>query len=319
MIFRNIFSASLMLALSAAGCSAQDNKTQTTQAQTTQAQTVQAQATQTLAKAETVSPTTAKVFPETAWRDVDPENLVYIDTDYGRIFVELFPEIAPAHVERIKTLTRQKFYDFITFHRVIEGFMNQTGDPKGDGTGDSDLPDLEAEFEFRRSPDMAVTLFDERAASPNDPNSVAGVGFYNGLPIASQQSGAAILTKDGKVRAAGLHCKGVTSMARSSDPNSANSQFFLMRGTADHLNGTYTVWGNTVHGHEILTQIKVGVAGQGNFVPDRMNKVQIAADINAAERVDVQIMDTNSAAFKAYLKTQKKADGTYPDLSLIHI
>ena len=90
--------------------------------------------------------------PDEAWRDVDPENTVYIDTQYGRMVVELFPEIAPKHVTQVKALARQNFYDFITFHRVIKDFMNQTGDPKGDGTGDSKLPDIEGEFTFRRAP-----------------------------------------------------------------------------------------------------------------------------------------------------------------------
>ena len=154
--------------------------------------------------------------PDAAWRDLDPENTLYIDTDHGRMVVELYPEIAPLHVDRIKTLTRQSFYDHIVFHRVIKDFMNQTGDPKGDGTGDSDLPDLQAESTYRRSADMPVTLFSIR---PNDPRKKQkgqiDVGFYKSLPIATDPIGQAILTKDGKVGAYGLHCKGVTSMARS--------------------------------------------------------------------------------------------------------
>ena len=65
--------------------------------------------------------------PDEAWRDLDPENTLYVDLEYGRVILELYPEIAPIHVERIKTLTREGFYDYISFHRVIEGFMNQTG------------------------------------------------------------------------------------------------------------------------------------------------------------------------------------------------
>ncbi len=255
--------------------------------------------------------------PETAWRDLDPENTLYIDTDYGRFIIELFPEIAPKHVAQIKTLTRQKFYDFITFHRVIDGFMNQTGDPKGDGTGDSSLPDIEAEFTFRRSPDMAVTLIGAQPVDPQNPNSgEIGVGFYKSLPVASQPSSQAILTKDGKVEAYGIHCKGVTSMARSGgQPNSGNSQFFLMRGTSPWLDTQYSIWGNTVGGREHLESIKVGTAGEKpDFVPDKMNKVQVVADVPAAERVNIQVLDTRSPAFNTYLQTQKKTDGSYPDI-----
>jgi len=254
--------------------------------------------------------------PDEAWREIDPENTLYIDLEYGRVVLELYPEIAPIHVERIKTLTRQGFYDFVTFHRVIEGFMNQTGDPKGDGTGDSDLPDITAEFTFRRGSDMPVTLVGARPSGQGD----IGVGFYKALPVATQPTSQSILTKDGKVAAFGLHCKGVTSMARTSDPNSANSQFFLMRDTSPHLDSQYSIWGNTVLGHEHLTKIKVGSKGENpNFVPDVMKKVQVAADVPAAERVNVQVLKADSAAFRNYLKTQKKADGTYPDVCDIQV
>lgn len=254
--------------------------------------------------------------PDEAWRDLNPENTLYIDLEYGRVILELYPEIAPIHVERIKTLTRQGFYDYITFHRVIEGFMNQTGDPKGDGTGDSDLPDITAEFTFRRGSDMPVTLVGARPSGQGD----IGVGFYKALPIATQPTSQGILTKDGKVAAFGLHCKGVTSMARTSNPDSANSQFFLMRDTSPHLDSQYSIWGNTVLGHEYLTKIKIGSKGDDpNFVPDVMKKVQIAADVAPAERVNVQVLKADSVAFKNFLKTQKKADGTYPDICDIQV
>ncbi len=261
------------------------------------------------------------VAPDNAWRDLDPENALYIDTDHGRMIVELYPEVAPIHVERIKTLTRESFYDLINFHRVIEDFMNQTGDPKGDGTGDSHLPDIEAEFSFRRGDDLPVTLFSMRPKDLRNPK--AGnidVGFYKALPLATEPIGQSILTKDGKVKAYGLHCKGVTSMARTSDPNSANSQFFLMRAIAPHLDAEYSIWGSTVYGRENLTKIKVGSkSDDDNFVPDQMKRVRIAADLPESDRVNVQIMKTDSPAFKAYLKKYKNADGTYKDICDVEI
>ncbi|MDB2438924.1 peptidylprolyl isomerase [Hellea sp.] len=254
--------------------------------------------------------------PDEAWRDLDPENTLYIDLDYGRVVLELYPEIAPLHVAQIKALARQGFYDHITFHRVIEGFMNQTGDPTGTGAGDSELPDIQGEFTFRRPATMPVTLVGARSQNGKE----IGVGFYKALPVATQPGSQAMLTKDGKVAAFGLHCKGVTSMARTNDPNSANSQFFLMRGIAEHLDAQYSIWGNTVLGHEYLTKIKVGSKGDDpNFIPDEMNKVQLAADVPEGERVKVQVLKTDSPAFKNYLKTQKKADGTYPDICDIRV
>jgi len=251
--------------------------------------------------------------PTSAWRDVDPENLILIDTAYGVIGIELYPEIAPNHTARIKALARSKFYDNVPFHRVIDGFMNQTGDgSNGDGTGDSDLPDLNQEFLFRRATDMALTLVNVQASNPEQP---IDIGFYKAMPIASQPLNVASQTKDGKVGAFGLHCKGVTSMARTNDPNSANSQFFLMRAWAQHLDTKYSIWGNTVMGYEHLERPKIGAIGQvPGFVPDQMNTVRVAADLPDGERPKVQVMKTASPAFANYMKTKKKSDGTYPHI-----
>ena len=290
------------VALSATACAAEDK--------------AEVAPTATIATTASAAVTTGFSAPDDAWRELDPENTLYIDLDYGRVVLELYPEIAPLHVAQIKTLTRQGFYDYISFHRVIQGFMNQTGDPKGDGTGDSELPDINGEFTFRRPASMPVTLVGARDQGGKE----IGVGFYKALPVATQPSSQAMLTKDGKVAAFGLHCKGVTSMARTSDPNSANSQFFLMRDIAQHLDAQYSIWGNTVLGHEHLTKIKIGSKGENpDFVPDVMKKVQIAADVPAAERVKFQVLKTDSPAFKNYLKTQKKSDGTYPDICDIRI
>ena len=249
-------------------------------------------------------------IPKEAWRKVDPENLLMIDTAYGMIGVELYPEIAPNHVKQIKALARQGFYDNVPFHRVIDGFMNQTGDgSNGNGTGDSSLPNIPAEFTFRRSPDMAVTLVGAREAGGKE----VGTGFYKSLPVATQPISQAMLTKDGMVGAMGLHCKGVTSMARTEDPTSANSQFFLMRAQAGHLDAKYSIWGTTVVGHEHLESFKVGSVGEiPGWVPDQMNWVKVAADMKNAPTV--MVMKTDHPAFKMHMKTFKREDGTYPDI-----
>lgn len=252
------------------------------------------------------------IAPDEAWRTVDPENLLVIDTKYGDIAVELYPEIAPKHVTQIKTLTKQGFYNDVVFHRVIDGFMNQTGDgANGDGTGDSSLPDVEAEFTFRRGSDMPFTLVTAKKVGEGE----IGVGFYKSLPIASQPTSQAMFTKDNKVDAFALHCKGITSAARTSDPNSANSQFFLMRAQAEHLDTQYSIWGNTVMGYDLLEKPQVGTIGEvPGWIPDRMNTVEIAADMAEGERPTVQVLRTDSPAFANWLKTQKKADGTFPNV-----
>jgi len=250
--------------------------------------------------------------PEEAWRTVDPENLLIIDTKYGDIGVELFPEIAPNHVAQIKKLTQQGFYNNVVFHRVIDGFMNQTGDgANGDGTGDSKLPNIDSEFMFRRGAELPFTLVTARKVGETE----IGLGFYKNLPIASQPSSLAVSTEDGKVQAFGMHCKGVTSMARTNDPNSANSQFFLMRAKAEHLDTQYSIWGNTVMGYDLLEKPKVGVIGEvPGWIPDRMNKVELASDMAEDERPVVQVLRTNHPAFGAWLKTQKNEAGAFPEL-----
>jgi peptidylprolyl isomerase len=264
--------------------------------------------------------------PESAWRVVDPENLMLIDTDYGRIGIELYPEIAPRHVAQIKTLVRRGFYDGIVFHRVINGFMNQTGDPTGTGTGDSDLPDIEAEFTFRRdTAAMPIEIIHKRNVSPRYPDrSQLGVGFHKALPVMTQPSAQSWGTKDGKVEASGIHCKGVTSMARAQSPDSANSQFFLMRtargSSAEGLNTDYSIWGRTVMGVDLVDRIKVGVNGETpGFVPDKMNRVRIAADMDSEGQPRVKILKTQGEDYKRFLETQKKQDGTFKDICDIEI
>jgi peptidylprolyl isomerase len=161
------------------------------------------------------------IMTATAEAATDPENTLYMDLKDGRVTIKLMPDIAPKHVERIKTLTRQGFYDGIVFHRVIEGFMAQTGDPTGTGTGGSDMPDLEAEF--------------------ND---------YN-------------------------FGRGTIGAARTADPNSANSQWFICFDDCSFLNNQYTVWGQVTDGMEHVDAIE---RGEPPANPDKIIKLQVAAD-----------------------------------------
>jgi len=250
--------------------------------------------------------------PDEAWRTVDPENLLIIETKYGNIGVELYPEIAPKHVTQVKALARQGFYNDVPFHRVIKDFMNQTGDGQnGDGTGNSQLPDIPQEFEFKRTADMTFT----QIAKQQNGQGQIGVGFYKSLPIASQPTVPSFITKVNSVEAFGLHCKGVTSMARTNDPNSANSQFFLMRAKYESLDRKYSIWGNTVMGHEHLQKPLIGTIGETpEWIPDRMDTVSVAVDLPEASRPKVQVLRTDHAAFKGWLETQKKLDGTLPNV-----
>ncbi len=156
----------------------------------------------------------------------DLENTLYMELDYGRVVIEMRPDLAPNHVARIKELVRDGFYDGLPFHRVIGGFMAQTGDPRGDGTGGSGR-NLKAEFS-------------------DEP-----------------------------------HVRGTVSMARAMDPNSADSQFFIVFASAPHLNGQYTVWGKVVDGMEYVGKIKRGDNDPNGMVddPDKIVTLRVAADV----------------------------------------
>jgi peptidylprolyl isomerase len=155
--------------------------------------------------------------------NLDKANAIVIDTTKGRIVFKLRTDLAPKHAERIKQLAREGYYNNVPFHRVIEGFMAQTGDGKNfNGTGGSKYPNLPAEF--------------------------SNVPFK----------------------------RGIVGMARSSDPNSANSQFFIMFADGSSLNGQYTVIGKVVSGMDVVDKLK---RGEPVTDPDKMVKVQIASDI----------------------------------------
>ncbi len=256
--------------------------------------------------------------PDSAWREPDPQNTLYIDTVHGRIVVELYPEIAPIHVQRIKKLTKEGFYDGVLFHRVIDGFMNQTGDPNGDGTGDSPYADLEAEFAFSRNiAKMPVKLMGDMKSKLNGNNAITG--FYKALPVATPSDDTLFMTKKGQINSYGLHCKGVASMARTQIPNSANSQFFLMRDEYRSLDSEYSIWGATIYGHEVLTKIKIGVVGEVGFTPDSMVKVRLASDIPESERLPIQVMRTDTDDILNYTDWLKKQNGRRPKICKIQI
>jgi peptidylprolyl isomerase len=154
----------------------------------------------------------------------DPENTLLIETTQGPVVIAMRPDLAPNHVAHIKKLAREGFYDGIVFHRVIDGFMAQTGDPTGTGTGSSKYPNLKQEF--------------------------------NSEP----------------------HVRGTASMARAQNPDSANSQFFIVFDDASFLDRQYTVWGKVIEGMENVDKIK---RGEPVPDPDKMVTVKVAADVAA--------------------------------------
>jgi cyclophilin family peptidyl-prolyl cis-trans isomerase len=224
---------------------------------------------------------------EAPWRTVAPENLLIIDTAKGRVLVELEPRAAPQHVERIRTLADQGFYDGLKFHRVIAGFMAQTGDPLGTGEGASPLPDVPGEFAFRRGRDPGFVM----AAGGR-------AGWMGSLPVSTQPDAQMMVTADFKVPAGGLFCPGVAGMARSSSPDSANSQFFLMTGRNERLDGQYTAFGRVLQGMDVVRALNAGPSAADGKVdnPDLMTRARTAAALRQAERPVVQVRLPTTAA-----------------------
>ncbi|MFN3536151.1 MAG: peptidylprolyl isomerase [Brevundimonas sp.] len=224
------------------------------------------------------------------WRDVTPENLWVIDTAKGRILVELAPDVAPQAVERIRTLTRQGFYQNHAFHRVIRNFMAQTGDPTGTGTGSSELPDVAGEFTFRRSrrPSFIET--------PTGREDRAVFGLYGSMPVRTQPDAQMFVTADNRVDAMGYFCPGVAGMARSASPDSANSQFFLMTAYRANLNGQYTPFGRVLEGLDVLAALKAGRDEDDGAVtnPDLLLNARLAADMPEGERPRALVLDARS-------------------------
>ena len=155
----------------------------------------------------------------------DPENTLEMELASGNVIIAMRPDLAPNHCAQIKRLVRSGFYDGLAFHRVIGGFMAQTGDPRGNGTGGSGNR-LPAEFSNEK------------------------------------------------------HLRGTVSMARAADPDSADSQFFIMFAPAPSLDGKYTIWGEVVSGMEHIDRIKKGDPAKNGMVPnpDRIVRIQVAAD-----------------------------------------
>ncbi len=236
------------------------------------------------------------------WRSVAPDNLLIIDTNKGRILVEMTPEAAPGHVARLRLLAKAGFYDGIPWHRVIDGFMAQTGDPLGTGEGQSWYPDLKAEFTFRRD---AQTPFAPVAAPAG-----ALIGFMQSLPVQTQPDAVMATTADRKVHAWGLYCPGVAGMARDDAPDSANSQFFLMRQPYPALEKRYTIWGRVVSGLDVVRTLKFSSNPDGIVTdPDRMTRVRVAGDLAQGERPSVRVLSTDSARFRTLVERTRAARG----------
>jgi peptidylprolyl isomerase len=233
------------------------------------------------------------------WRAPDPNDVLVIDTNKGRIVVEMIPEAAPLHVAQIRALAHENFYDGLRFFRVIDKFMDQTGDPQNSGVGGSSKPNIPAEFTFRRGSDLPFVMAADQT--------VAEIGFFKSLPVESQSMMLGAMTKDQKVTAWSLYCQGVMGMARDEDPGSGNSQFFLMRYPYPSLERKYTAWGRVISGLDVVRAIKTGEPVEQP--QDFMQHVRVLADIPDKDRPKIRVIDPKGPWFKAEIERVRAAKG----------
>jgi peptidylprolyl isomerase len=242
-------------------------------------------------------------FPDDAWREVPQDRLLYIETDHGMIVIEMAPEFAPQHVERMTTLANERFYDFLVWHRVIDGFVAQGGGSRSNPAHSTEMDRVPGEFTVRRDPsELRVYETQGRVINPRSNPAMARAGFWNGFPVGTQAEALSGITADGRVESWLLHCEGAAAMARTNDPNSAGSQFYITRGNAEHLNAQYTVWGRVRSGQDAVNAIAVGTMGQdANFSPDTIRAMRVGSDESYEAQVTVEVIDTNSEAFAIWL------------------
>ncbi len=235
------------------------------------------------------------------WRPLDPQNTLVVDTTKGRIVVVMQPDLAPLAVARVKLLSREGVYDGLLFHRVIDHFVDQTGNPNNHDGGVSAYPNLPAEF-TATLPSAAIQAV---AARKSDgltgfigPNPVAGIPSVDGT----------------KVRTWGLYCAGVAGMGRQADPDTANSEIFFMRDASRRLDHDYAVWGRVVQGLDVVRAVAVGEPPKA---PDKMIRVRVMADMAPAERPRLEVADVAGPAVArqiAQLRHVRGADFTPCDV-----
>jgi peptidylprolyl isomerase len=231
------------------------------------------------------------------WRDVEPENLVVMDTNYGRVLIELAPEFAPKHAERFRALVRAKFYDNKSFYRVIDGFVAQGGVGEGDDKKFPEWPPLTAEFDQKITGSTPFTPLGSPDLFAKE------VGHIDGFPVGRDWD-------EGRMWI--LHCPGTVAMARDTDPNTGGTEFYIPIGHAPRrLDRNLTAFGRVLEGMQYIQKLNRGDPKVDSGVikdeakRDPILRVQLAADMPRAQRPRIQVMDTTSKEFEAF-KAQRR-------------
>jgi peptidylprolyl isomerase len=245
------------------------------------------------------------------WRKVDSENLLQFTVNGQDILIELRPDIAPKHVEQIRKIVRDGNYDKLPFHRVIDDFMAQGGDVYSVYQIYPRYPNIQGEFTWMRDPGkQKVQWFGTTAEGDK-------LGYLDGIVVQGQPDEVAMISDPPAARTWAIHCAGVASMARSTSPDSAGTEFYLMRqarvGPGTPLDKGYSMWGRALTGLDVIRGIKVGPPDRdGRFMTpsqaDKLTKAVIVADLKEHRRPSVYVKRTDGPEFAATLATITAAD-----------
>ncbi len=252
----------------------------------------------------------ADAQPADAWRDVDPNNLVLIDVKYGEIAVELAPQFAPKHAERLRKLIRAHFYDGLSFYRMIDGFVAQGGIGEGTAsTGSYSPAQLKKWPALKREFDQAIgknTVFtplgDTDLFAPE-------VGFTDGFPVARD-------VKEGRMWP--VHCPGTFAFARDNEPDTATTEFYIVIGTRPpRLERNLSAFGRVIDGMQYVQKLERGdPAVESGVIQDKSKqdaiiRMRLAADIPASERPKFQVLRTDSEAFTKFMGEKRNIDNPF--------
>ena len=240
--------------------------------------------------------TSAWAAQEITWREVSPENLVYMELQEGLVIIELNPLFAPRTVSQFRKLVSERFYNGLSFYRVIDGFVAQGGD--GSDLGEiSNVPLIDAEFEIDWPEDLPFTPVQENDLF------AAQTGFVDGFAAAHDADREHVWL---------THCPGVVAMSRNDSPGSSRTDFYIVIGQAPrYLDRNMNVFGRVVHGMDVVQRIQRGNADDNGVIFDetarsRIRSMRLGTDVPEEERLDIWVMNTESRGFTQMLEERRK-------------